>query len=43
MDDDRVVDAGESLPRERSECIGYDLDGPLATGADFNVDVEAAL
>ncbi|GMQ88526.1 MAG: hypothetical protein BMS9Abin08_1782 [Gammaproteobacteria bacterium] len=31
--------AGESLPREHSECFGYDLDGAAAglTGCDVDV------
>ena len=40
LDYRRVLDACESLPRERSERFGYDLDSPTACFADRNIDIE---
>ena len=39
VDDQRVFDTGESLPRERSECFGYDFDSTTTLGAGFYVDI----
>ena len=33
----RVFDTSESLPRERSECFGYDLDITTALSAGFDI------
>ena len=41
-DDVGIFDAGESLPRERSECFGYDLHGIAAGLAGFDIDAEYA-
>jgi hypothetical protein len=42
-DDVGIFDAGESLPRERSECFGYELHGIAAGLAGFDIDAEYAL
>jgi len=34
----RVFDAGKSLPRERSECFGYNPDLTAAFTTDFDID-----
>jgi len=39
VDDHRVFDTGESLPRERSECFGYDFERTTTLGAGFYVDI----
>jgi hypothetical protein len=39
VDDQGVFDTGESLPRERSECFGYDFDSTTTLGAGFYVDI----
>jgi hypothetical protein len=31
--------AGESLPREHSECFGYDFHGATAFTAGLNIDI----
>ena len=35
LDNHRIFDTRESLSRERSECIGYDLCGATAMSAGF--------
>jgi len=39
-DHHRVLDAGESLPRERSECFGHDLHRPAAGRAGLDVNAK---
>jgi hypothetical protein len=39
LNDHRILDAGKSLPRERSECFGYHLDGTTAGTAGLDIDV----
>ena len=39
LDDRWIFDAGNSLPRELSECFGHDPHRPTAGTAGFNVDV----
>jgi hypothetical protein len=39
LNDRRVVDAGESLPRERSECFGHHFHRAAAFPAGLNVDI----
>ena len=43
LDDRRIFDAGESLPRERSDCFGHDPYCPAAGLADLNVDAKYSL
>ncbi len=40
LDNFGIFDAGESLPREHSECFGYDLHGTTTglTGGDVNIE-----
>jgi len=38
LNDRRVFDTGESLPRERSECFGYDPDITTTFTAGFSID-----
>ena len=35
-----VFYTGEGLPRERSECFGYDPDVTAALTAGFNINIE---
>ena len=39
LDHHRVINAGESLPRERSECFGHDLHRPAAFPAALDIDI----
>jgi hypothetical protein len=43
FNDRRVFNAGESLPRERSECFGHDPHRPAAFPAGLDVDIEHPL
>jgi len=38
-----ILNAGKSLPRERSECFGYDLDITTALTAGCNINIKYAL
>ena len=42
LDHHSVLDAGESLPRERSECFGHDPDRPAAGPASLDIDTKYA-
>jgi hypothetical protein len=39
FNDRRRFDAGESLPRERSECFGHDPHCPAAFATGLDVDI----
>jgi hypothetical protein len=39
LDHHRVIDAGESLPREHSEWFGHDLHHPAAFPAGLDIDI----
>ena len=43
LNDRQVFDTGESLPRERSECFGYDPDITTTFTAGFNIDTKHSL
>jgi hypothetical protein len=39
LNDDGILNAGKSLPRERSECFGYDLSRATADSARLNINI----
>ena len=39
INDHWIFNAGESLPRERSECFGHDPHRPAAFPASLDVDI----
>ncbi len=40
LNDDGILNAGKSLPRERSECFGYYLSHATADSARLNINIE---